>query len=148
MKYLVNGIEVELDSRPEGIEAKLVDGLVYLRTGADASTGMAVRRGDTVWVSFQGRQFKVERALSRSAQRGAASTGEFKAPMPGQVVEVFVSLGESVQKGQKLLVIEAMKTQQPIIAPFDGTIKQLPVSRGEQLAEGGLLVVVEASEVA
>jgi 3-methylcrotonyl-CoA carboxylase alpha subunit len=56
---------------------------------------------------------------------------------------VLVSVGDKVTKGQKLIVLEAMKTQQPFNAPFDGTVKALNAVKGAQVNDGELLVVVE-----
>jgi 3-methylcrotonyl-CoA carboxylase alpha subunit len=63
--------------------------------------------------------------------------------MPGQIVDVLVAAGDTVSKGQKLIVLEAMKTQQPFNAPFDGTVITLNAVKGAQVKDGELLVVVE-----
>lgn len=62
------------------------------------------------------------------------------APMPGVVVSTEVFVGEAVEKGQLLLVLEAMKMEHRIIAPRDGSISELHVKEGEQVANGQLLV--------
>jgi biotin carboxyl carrier protein len=61
-------------------------------------------------------------------------------------VEVFVKPGEHVQKGQKLLVLEAMKTQTPIHASSEGRVKEIRVKIGSQVKEGEILVLMEAEE--
>ena len=63
--------------------------------------------------------------------------------MPGQITDVRVDLDEMVEKGQTLLVLEAMKTQQPLVAPFDGTVTHLNVAKGDQVSDGQVLVIVE-----
>ena len=65
------------------------------------------------------------------------------APMPGLIVDVLAAEGDAVKKGQKILVLEAMKTQQPFASPFDGILKKLFVAKGTQVVEGALLAVVE-----
>jgi biotin carboxyl carrier protein len=62
--------------------------------------------------------------------------------MPGQIVDVRTQIGETVKKGQVLLVLEAMKTQQPFAAPFDGCVETLTVSVGQLVQEGAVLVKV------
>jgi biotin carboxyl carrier protein len=64
--------------------------------------------------------------------------------MPGQIVEVACKPGDRVEAGARLMVLEAMKMQQPIVAPIGGVVKSLAVEFGEQVAEGQALVVVEA----
>lgn len=71
-----------------------------------------------------------------------------RAPMSGLIVDVLVADGVEVHKGQKLLVLEAMKTQQPFAAPFDGKVTKVLVQKGQQVAEGAILVVVEATVAA
>lgn len=66
--------------------------------------------------------------------------------MPGVIVDVLVAEGDTVTKGQKLLVLEAMKTQQPFTAPFDGKVTKLPITKGQQVIDGATLAVVEVSE--
>src|SRR5205823_7539491 len=69
-------------------------------------------------------------------------SGSLVAPMPGSVVSVEVSVGDSVRKGQTLVVLEAMKMEHPIGSPDDGVVHDVKVSAGEQVERGALLVVV------
>jgi 3-methylcrotonyl-CoA carboxylase alpha subunit len=85
------------------------------------------------------------------ASRGTGSThglhdGEIEAPMPGKVTAVEVCAGEKVEKGQRLLTLEAMKMEHALTAPFDGTVAELKAKPGAQVTEGQLLVKVEAEE--
>lgn len=66
--------------------------------------------------------------------------------MPGQIVDVLVSEGDTVVKGQKILVLEAMKTQQPFNAPLDGVVAKLNATKGTQVVSDELLAVVEPME--
>ncbi|KRB82976.1 methylcrotonoyl-CoA carboxylase [Sphingomonas sp. Root710] len=77
---------------------------------------------------------------------GAVSDGAILAPMPGKVIAVEVAEGAAVSKGQKLLVLEAMKMEQAMLAPFDGIVAELKVSVGAQVPEGTVLVRVEKAE--
>jgi geranyl-CoA carboxylase alpha subunit len=71
------------------------------------------------------------------------STGTLKAPMDGAIVEVLVSEGSPVSKGQLLLVLEAMKMEHPLKAGIDGVIKRLQVSAGDQVKNRQILLEVE-----
>ena len=66
--------------------------------------------------------------------------------MPGRIVSVDVAEGATVKAGQKLVVIEAMKMEQGLIAPFDGVVAELKAVAGAQVAEGSLLVRIEKQD--
>jgi len=68
--------------------------------------------------------------------------GSFRAPMPGKVVSTHVVLGDRVESGQLLLILEAMKMEHRVVAPAAGTIDELNVQTGQQVSNGELLVVV------
>ena len=75
--------------------------------------------------------------------RGAATgDGALIAPMPGRIVSIAVAVGDTVTKGQKLVVMEAMKMELALSAPFDGVVEALKVTLGDQVAEGTLLAQV------
>jgi len=70
-------------------------------------------------------------------------TGGLVAPMPGNVLATHVVEGDSVNEGQLLLILEAMKMEHRITAPITGTVTQLLVAEGDQVTNGELLVVLE-----
>ena len=63
-------------------------------------------------------------------------------PMPGRIVSVATKDGDAVKRGQRLVVLEAMKMEHAITAPFDGIVADLLVHEGDQVTEGSLLVRV------
>jgi len=69
--------------------------------------------------------------------------GAILAPMPGRVIAVLVEAGQAVAKGQRMLVLEAMKMEQALLAPFDGVVAALKASEGAQVAEGTMLARIE-----
>ncbi len=79
-----------------------------------------------------------------SAPAPAPSAGgvEVKAKLPGNVLSIQVGVGEVVNKGDKLLVLEAMKMETPVIASEDGTVSQILVSAGDTVRAGQSLVVL------
>lgn len=141
MKRFVNGIEAELRIDPE-ISVKQHGDRLIVHGPRGAETAAAVRDGDAVLISYRGRQFKVEKA-ARRAQSGAKGSGSITAPMPGLIVDVLVAEGDHVEKGQKLVVLEAMKTQQAFVAPFTGVVKAVLAQSGQQVVDGQLLAEVE-----
>ncbi|WBO21921.1 acetyl/propionyl/methylcrotonyl-CoA carboxylase subunit alpha [Sphingomonas abietis] len=83
------------------------------------------------------------------ASAGASlSDGTLTAPMPGRIVAVEVAAGDAVAKGQRVVVIEAMKMEQALLAPFDGIVAELGPAAGAQVSEGTLLARIEPIEPA
>ncbi|MHB8959921.1 MAG: acyl-CoA carboxylase biotin carboxyl carrier protein subunit [Candidatus Limnocylindrales bacterium] len=86
-------------------------------------------------------------ALRERATKGRAATAhvgplQVKAIIPGKVVAISVSIGDTVTAGQQLLVVEAMKMQNELRAPKDGTIERVGVTVGVNIEIGDLLVVI------
>ena len=73
----------------------------------------------------------------------AGRAGSTIAPMPGKVIRIDVTVGDTVTAGQPLLVMEAMKMEHQVVAPFDGTVAEVFVQPGQQLDHGQPLVRVE-----
>lgn len=139
MKYFLNGETVYFEDTFE------INGLpdrLQVRTSEGSFSALAVRDGDSILVSYKGNQYRLETRQTRS-RSGASKSGEFRAPMPGMIVDVLVSEGDPVLSGQKILVLEAMKTQQPFNAPFDGVVTKLTAIKGVQVSGDELLAVVE-----
>lgn len=76
----------------------------------------------------------------------AVASGSLLAPMPGTVVRVAVAAGDSVEAGQPVLVLEAMKMQHTVAAPAAGVVAEINVEAGSQVASGEVLAVVEEVE--
>ena len=72
----------------------------------------------------------------------STGTGSINAPMPGTINDVRVKAGDSVKKGQILLILEAMKMENEIMASCDGTISQVNISKGASVSSGDVLVTI------
>ncbi len=70
------------------------------------------------------------------------SGGTIVAPMPGTVLEVAVTVGDNVTKGQTLLILEAMKMENEIMAPADGVVQEISITKGVSVNAGDILVVL------
>ena len=77
-----------------------------------------------------------------AAPASAADGTKVLSPMPGNILAVNVSVGAAVKAGDVLLVLEAMKMENDIVAPGDGTVKQILVQKGSTVATDDLLAVV------
>ena len=73
----------------------------------------------------------------------SSSKGAIKAPLPGVIIDVVVNVGDQVKRGQKLLVLEAMKMENNINSDKDGTVVDIKVRKGDSILEGTDLVVIE-----
>ncbi len=94
------------------------------------------------WTVFQGAASRTLVLFDRLAAdaRDADKSGKLIAPMPGKIVAVHVAPGDAVKRGQKLIVLEAMKMEHTILAPADGVVARVRFKAGEQAAEGEELV--------
>ena len=75
-----------------------------------------------------------------AAPAGAAGAVAVKAPMPGNILDVKVKAGASVKAGDVLVILEAMKMENEIVAPQDGTVASINVNKGDTVNSGDTLV--------
>ena len=101
--------------------------------------------GDVWWVHFQGHTFCLERIEPGASQSG--DDGGLIAPMPGKVLEVFVEIGQTVEAGQTLMVLEAMKMEHRILASNTGQITGVHFAAGDQVQQGSVLLEMVEDEV-
>ena len=80
-------------------------------------------------------------AVSAAPAAVAAGT-PVTSPLPGNVLSINVNVGDAVKAGQLLVLIEAMKMENEILAPADGIVKQILVSKGAVVATGDTLLVI------
>ena len=74
----------------------------------------------------------------------ASGTGEsITSPMPGNILAVNVAAGDMVKKGQVLMVLEAMKMENEIMAPHDGKVTAVAVTKGAAVESGALLCTIQ-----
>lgn len=67
---------------------------------------------------------------------------EVKAPMPGKILEVLVKVGDSVKEDDEIVMLEAMKMENPIYAPADGTVQEVKVKANDSVETEQVLVVI------
>jgi biotin carboxyl carrier protein len=123
-----------------GVYSVLLDGASYEIRLIETSQGLSAEVG--------GLRFSVELRDPRDTSRGArASKGPGRqnvaAPMPGKVVRVLVNIGDSVDVGQGLVVVEAMKMQNEMKAARPGRVIEVRASAGDTVGAGDTLVILE-----
>lgn len=77
-----------------------------------------------------------------AAPAAVAAGTPVTSPLPGNVLAVKVSVGEAVKAGQLLVLVEAMKMENEIVAPVDGVVKQILTDKGAVVATGDTLLVI------
>ncbi len=78
-----------------------------------------------------------------AAPKAAAGAGEkVSAPMPGTILDIKVSNGDAVKKGQVIMVLEAMKMENDIVAPCDGSVTSILVNKGDSVNSSNTLATI------
>jgi propionyl-CoA carboxylase alpha chain len=125
-------VEVHSSSNPIRLE---IDGVVQ--------TFRVLEEGQTRFVRTPHGELCVQCVPEFAPPDTEDTGGGCTAPMPGKVVQVLVSEGDSVTKGQPLVVLEAMKMEQTITAPADAQVLGVRVEVGDQVDAGSVLVELE-----
>ena len=103
-------------------------------------------KGDKAIVNGKEVAFKVEDGIKAAAPAAGGNAGgagtEVKASVPGSILRVNVKAGDSVAKGDELLVMDVMKMEQPVTSPCDGTVQSVSVAQTDKVNTGDVLVVI------
>jgi 3-methylcrotonyl-CoA carboxylase alpha subunit len=102
-----------------------------------------VQDGDVVHLFWEGRAYQLRLEKEGARARHAHAAGGLEAPMPGRVIKVNVAPGDAVKRGQELVVVEAMKMENPIRAPHDGRVIRLEARVGDMVGPGTSLLEIE-----
>ena len=137
---------VTIDGFPYKISAnKLIDGRLEITHGDKTFRCLISENNDEILVFYEGHSFKLKRIESGntiSDEQGLVAE-KVIAPMPSIIVQYLVSVGDKVKTNQKVLIIEAMKMQNTLVAPYDGIVKALCFKNGDQVDEGAELIIIE-----
>jgi len=148
-RVVVDGRDIEIDSGQlddavtqvePGVFSVLVNGLSYEIRLVETPHGVSAEAG--------GRLFAVEvhdpRDMSKSSRASIGSGRQnITAPMPGKVIRVLVTAGDSVDVGQGLVVVEAMKMQNEMKAMHAGRVSEVRANAGQTVGAGETLLVIE-----
>lgn len=144
-QVMLNGLSAELEVTPDGPYAWQVQqrGRVHrvllLRLDEAAGTALLQIDGRRVSVALKTREDDLRKIL-HSAGGGKSGPADVKAPMPGLIRGVKVAVGQTVQKGDALLVLEAMKMENVLKSPRAGTVQHVAVGEGDAVEKGALLL--------
>jgi biotin carboxyl carrier protein len=140
----IGGQVRQVDARPvrAGTWSLIIDGRAYLVDLDRRRTGTAIssRIAEAVAVIEDARKKRLAQAAHRD---GLARTGEeLRAPIAGKVVKVEVAIGDVVAVGQGVVVLEAMKMENELVAERGGTVTAIHKTAGQSINTGDLLVTL------
>lgn len=139
---------VVIDGTRRLIDAQALEGDFYslLHDGRSYEVSVAAD-GDGYTVRHGGFETEVRFVDPARTARGAMAAAEgpqkIASVMPGKVVRVLVEVGDTVETGQGLAVVEAMKMENEIESPKDGTVIAVEVTPGQAVESGETLVIVD-----
>jgi biotin carboxyl carrier protein len=143
-RVTLDGQVVDVDARAvtAGMRSLRIDGASHVASVTDGPDGEL-----TVQVDGEVHAVRVEDAARHAIRtRGGAARGEggqtLKAPLPGKITLVAVKPGDAVNRGDTLLVIEAMKMENELKAAQPGTVSEVHVAPGQAVNPGDVLLVI------
>lgn len=136
-QYFVNNEQYE-----KNLQIKRLAGKFYLSENGTSWRKIGVLDLDKT-IAHKSQTYQVYRGFKPSGLF-SADAGSLVTQMPGKVVKINCQIGDEVQKGQTLLILEAMKMENEIKAGIDGKIKSIEVKEGEALDSGQLMIEIES----
>ena len=121
----------EIDARPN-------------RLWVDGQLAHVVKVKDDWWVHINGCIHVL--SIDEQGADGSGDEGGMTAPMPGKILEILCSVGDQVETGQTLIVMEAMKMEHRIAANGSGTIAEIHYDIGDQVDSGAALIDITGEE--
>ena len=125
------------ERRPDGALAVVLDGV--------RGHAMVLDHGSETGVILSGESWRLIEIDPLAAYEGDdPGAGRLTAPMPGRVAQVLVEVGDAVQRGEPLMIIEAMKMEHTVMAPVDGIVDAVRFGVGDLVEEGAELIALAA----
>lgn len=149
VKPATTGYAVEVNGEEIALRAEFVGNNVvrFTQSGRCYSVTFTRLVSGRLFLALPSKSFSVmESTRLILGGNESAGSGEVIAPMHGQMLEVLVRVGDVVQVGEKLAILEAMKMQHEIVANVAGSVTEVLVKPGQQLAADTLILVIEPSD--
>jgi 3-methylcrotonyl-CoA carboxylase alpha subunit len=134
---LADGVRVRIETAADGT----------IRIGAPvAGTAWTAVAGDVRWVFLDGETYRFEVVKDGPRRKATGHQGSLMAPMPATVVRVQAAAGDTVKRGDTLIILEAMKMELPVRAPADGTVTAVHCVPGQLVQPGVALIDIDGTE--
>ncbi len=136
------------ENEHHGEIARLTESSYRIRLDGKTATAYAVQAEGKVYVHVDGRTVELEDASAADenaygAGGGAMGGDSVSSSMPGKVVKLLVAQGDTVETGQPLVIVEAMKMETPLLSPAAGTVRKVHFAEGDLVDAGKPIVEVE-----
>jgi biotin carboxyl carrier protein len=151
---IINGSEALLDNKSVDYELIKIKSQNYLLRINNYFYEICTEKIDNNEYSLFVNGYKVE-TISRTELQERAATlinaatisynhkVEIKAPMPGLIIKIKKNIGESINQGESILILEAMKMENDLKAPVSGVVKDISVAEGNAVEKGDILFSIE-----
>ncbi|MCP4981276.1 MAG: ATP-grasp domain-containing protein, partial [Gammaproteobacteria bacterium] len=139
---------VSFDKNKFDVRARWLDSTQFqIEINSSLLTIPVLIRNDNISIWLENQEWCFTRHNPMQALENEAESGsQFLAPMPGAIISIPVSVGDTVEAGQTLLVMEAMKMEHSMVAPVNAIVADLFFSEGDQVEEGDRLITLEPVE--
>lgn len=142
-KFTINGnqYETEILSLEDNVAEIEVNGSLYkVELSTEIKTQKTPKLVRPKAVPSTDAHPSVAKTSSPSAPKGS---GTIKSPLPGTILDIFIKEGDEVKRGQKVLMLEAMKMENNIEADKDGKVVSIHKQKGDAVMEGDILITIE-----
>ncbi len=140
MKFQFKGHDEPFSLAKEDMAVLLTDGRLLVNN----KIAHASKVGDIWWIHYDGHTFQFE--LVEPGSSATDDDSNLSAPMPGKVLEVQVEVGQVVEEGQTLMILEAMKMEHKIVSSKAGKVTSINFQAGDQVEQGNELLEIEEDE--
>ena len=137
MKYVVT-----LNGKNYEVEVTETDAIVTGVTEVPVMVAAAPATPVAAPAAVPAAEAPTEAPVQSAPAAPTASGTQVKAPMPGSILSVKASVGQAVKAGDVLIVLEAMKMENDIVAPCDGTVKEIVVTKGTTVNTDDILAII------
>lgn len=135
----------EIDGQSHTISFQQIDDQhLLVRDGAQQTPLYLHAKGDRYQVYYQGEYYSLQRLQRGQQADSGVSSGRISAPLTGKVIEVSVTVGQELEAGLPLLILESMKMETALTSPFAARVLAVHCQAGDQVANEQLLIELES----
>ena len=147
LEWTVNGEDFEAQMGNQVFSGKILEWrppFFEIQVGEKVCKGSFYRGKEFVDLHLPHGNFRFQlQGPSRTRMGSSDPEGDLLSPMPGKILKINVGEGDSVKKGETLLILEAMKMEHQIRSPKDGVVSQILFREGERVSQGVELIEIK-----